>query len=93
MRIEWSRRAIRDLDRFALFLSEHHPELSGEVAGAIITKMKVLADHPRLGRPLAGRPEYRQLVLRVLGGTYVFRYRFDGERLVILRVLHGREER
>jgi hypothetical protein len=29
----------------------------------------------------------------VLGAPYVFQYRFDGLRLVMLRVFHGREAR
>jgi plasmid stabilization system protein ParE len=49
--------------------------------------------HPQLGRPIAGREEYRQLVLQVLGGNYVFQYRYDGARVVILRVFHAKEAR
>ena len=60
---------------------------------AIIDKAQVLSAFPRLGRSIAGREEYRQLVLQVLNATYVFQYRFDGSRLVILRVYHGREQR
>jgi plasmid stabilization system protein ParE len=32
-------------------------------------------------------------VLQVLNAAYVFQYRYDGERLVILRIFHGRESR
>jgi hypothetical protein len=53
----------------------------------------VLSDHPQLGRPIAGRQEYRQIVLQVLGAAYVFQYRFDGKILVMLPVFHAREER
>jgi plasmid stabilization system protein ParE len=28
-----------------------------------------------------------------LGAAYVFQYRYDGERLVMLRVFHGRQSR
>ena len=43
--------------------------------------------------PPRGREEYRQLVLQVLGGDYIFQYRYDGALLVILRVFHAREAR
>jgi hypothetical protein len=32
-------------------------------------------------------------VLQVLGGTYVFQYRYDGTRISMLRVFHSREAR
>jgi toxin ParE1/3/4 len=91
--IEWSQDALADLDRFADFLSRHYPALSGQVARAIVDKAQLLSLFPRLGRPMAGRDEFRQMVLQVLNAPYVFQYRYDGERLVVLRVFHGREHR
>jgi plasmid stabilization system protein ParE len=91
--IEWTQGALADLGRFAEFLRQQHPDLAHAVAREIITKADVLAAFPRLGRPIAGRAEYRQLVLQVLNAPYVFQYRFDGERLVMLRIFHGREVR
>ena len=93
MRLEWSDEALADLDRFVEFLDREHPSLAGIVASEIISKTQVLMAHPRLGRPIAGREEYRQIVLEVLRAKYVFQYRLDGERLVMLRVFHAREAR
>lgn len=93
MKIEWSVEALADLSRFAEFLNQHFPSLAPIVAREIIEKTQSLADHPRMGRPIAGREEYRQIVMQVLNARYVFQYRVEGERLVMLRVFHGREER
>lgn len=93
MKLEWSDEAIADLDRFVEFLNQEHPSLASIVAEQIVDKVQVLETHPQLGRPIAGRDEYRQMVLRVLGAAYVFQYRFDGKRLVMLRVFHARESR
>jgi plasmid stabilization system protein ParE len=93
MKLEWSDQALADLDRFAEFLHREHPSLASVVATEIIAKAQMLSEHPQLGRPLAGRQEYRQIVLQVLGAAYVFQYRFDGRRLVMLRVFHSREAR
>jgi plasmid stabilization system protein ParE len=38
--IEWSPDALADLERFADFLHEHHPELAGIVAQAIVDRRK-----------------------------------------------------
>ena len=91
--LSWSDDALADLNRFAAFLQEHSPELATIVAEAIIARTQILSRHPRLGRPIAGREEYRQLVLQVLGGDYIFQYRYAGAHLVILRVFHAREAR
>ena len=89
--LQWSEDALADLDRFAAFLTEQSPELAATVADAIIARTRILSRHPRIGRPLAGREEYRQLVLQVLGADYFFQYRYDGKHLVMLRVFHARE--
>jgi len=91
--LEWSLDALADLDRFAAFLHEHHPDLAGRVAQQLISRAEVLRRHPKLGRPLAGRDEYRELALQVLGGVYLLQYRFDGDAVLMLRIFHGRETR
>lgn len=93
MKLEWSADALADLNRFAEFLREKYPDLAPVVAQAIVAKTSILAEHPLMGRALADRPEYRELVLEVAGAAYVFQYRYDGRRLVMLRVFHGRERR
>ena len=93
MKLEWSVDALADLDRFERFLRAQHPHLAPIVAESIIDAAHVLEEHPKLGRPIAGRDEYRQMVLQVLNATYIFQYRYDGARLVMLRVFHSRERR
>jgi toxin ParE1/3/4 len=87
--LEWSDDALADLDRFAAFLHDQSPELAAVVAREIIAKVQVLSRHPTLSR----REEYRQLVLEVLGAAYVFQYRYNGDRLVMLGVFPGRQSR
>jgi plasmid stabilization system protein ParE len=93
MKLEWSDEALADLDRFVEFLNQQHPSLAPLVAKEIVDKVQVLSVHPQLGRSIAGREEYRQIALQFLGAAYVFQYRFDGKRLVMLRVFHAREAR
>ena len=91
--LEWSAEALADLDRFADFLHQHHPDLAGRVASEIMERAQALTTHPQMGRPIGGRTEYRQVVLQVLNAPYVFQYRYDGQSLVMLRVFHGKERR
>jgi addiction module RelE/StbE family toxin len=93
MKLEWSAVALADLDRFADFLHDRYPQIAKIVAAEIQNKAAILSDHPLMGRPVADRPEFRELVLEVLNARYVFRYATDGKRLVMLRVFHGRELR
>ena len=91
--IEWSLDALADLDRFAVFLHGQLPELAARVAGEFVARADVLCRHPKLGRPIGHRDEYREIVLQVLGGTYALQYRYDGSAVLMLRVFHGRELR
>jgi plasmid stabilization system protein ParE len=93
MTLEWSVAALADLDRFAEFLHDRHPAMARIIAAEILNRTRIISEHPQLGRPIEGREDYRELALPVLNTTYVFRYGFDGERLVMLRVFHGREQR
>jgi plasmid stabilization system protein ParE len=72
MNLEWSDEALADLDRFVEFLNRERPSLAAVVAKEIIGRAQVLSAHPELGRPLAGRKEYRQLVLQVLARLTCF---------------------
>ena len=91
--VEWSLDALSDLDRFATFLHARFPDLATRVAGELVRSTDVLRRHPKLGRPIASRPEYRELLLQVLGGTYALQYRYDGPSMLMLRVFHAREAR
>ena len=91
--IEWSLDALSDLDRFAAFLHAGFPDLAARVASELVMRTEVLRRHPKLGRAIAGREEYREILLQVLGGTYALQYRYDGSSILMLRVFHGREAR
>ena len=83
MTLEWSAAALADLDRFAVFLHERHPDLAKIVATEIQAKARIIEEHPLVWRPISGRAEFRELVLEVLQAPSVFQYGYDGERLVM----------
>jgi plasmid stabilization system protein ParE len=93
VKLEWSARALADLDRFAAFLHDRDPRLAKIVAREVTQRAQILQDRPELGRPIEGSQQYREVVLQVLNASYIFQYAYDGERVVMLRVFHGRETR
>ena len=93
MKLEWSAVALADLDRFAAFLRDRHPRMADIVAREILAKARLLEASPELGYAIGADGRYRQLVLEVLRAKYVFRYRIAGDRIVMMRVFHGREAR
>lgn len=59
---------------------------------AIRQGVKILAQHPGMGRPVEDmEPEYREWMIDFGSSGYVALYRFDGRLAVILAVRHQRE--
>lgn len=93
VRLEWSPSALADLDRFADFLGDRFPAIAPAIGKALIEKSGRLCEYPELGQPVGGRHEFRQLTIRALRAAYVLQYEIHTDRVVILRVFHGRESR
>lgn len=86
MRIEWSARAIEDREAIFDFILAEDPRAAVTVDERIAAATRRLIDFPdsgRIGR-VAGT---RELV--VTGAPYVLPYCVDGDRILILRVLHA----
>lgn len=86
MRLAWTRRARADLEAIFEFILEDRPGAAAGVLDRIEAAAASLADHPGLGRP--GRvPGTRELV--VSGLPWILPYLTEGDRIVVLRVLHA----
>ena len=73
------------------FLHGRFPELTARVANELVERTDVLRRHPKLGRAIVDRDEYREILLKVHGGTYhPSGSRYDGSSVLMLRVFHGR---
>jgi toxin ParE1/3/4 len=90
MRIIWSEAAIGNLVEIRQFIEKDQPAAARRMAQRILASVERLANHPHLGRP--GRePETRELI--VAGTPYIIPYRIHRNRLAILAVLHGAQDR
>jgi len=86
MRVEWLRRALRNIDQVGQYIGENDPVAADRLIQRIRQCVDQLAEHPHLGRP--GRiPGTRELV--VTGTPYIVPYRVRGRTVEVLRVLHG----
>jgi plasmid stabilization system protein ParE len=91
-RLKWSPSGLRDVARLHNFLAEKSPEAAKRAVEAIRNGVKLLGRHPEMGRPVDELPtEFREWVVEFGSGAYVALYRYDGKKVVILAVRHGRE--
>ena len=88
----WSEAARRVVARLHSFLASKNPRAATRAIQTIRQGVKVLAAHPEAGRPVEDMlPGFREWVMEFGRGGYVALYHFDGKRVVILAVRHGRE--
>lgn len=87
MKIRWLRKALKNVEQEASYISRENPAAANEVIQRIYNSVALLADNPTLGHP--GRiPDTRELV--VPGTRYIIPYRVRPRlnQIEILRVFH-----
>ncbi len=88
MIITWTRPAIRDLQSLRAYIARDKPSAAVRqvtIILAAVAGLELFPDSGRMGR----RSGTRELVI---GKTpYLAIYRVRGERLEVLRILHGRQ--
>ena len=86
MRLIWTDLAVKDLEELRLYVEADNPQAARATALRILSTVKRLTKHPRLGRP--GRVEgTRELV--VPASPYLVAYRLHADTITLLRVLHA----
>ena len=91
-RITWSRLAYVDMARLHAFLAPKSEIAASRAIRAIHQGVKPLAKHPEIGRMVDNvPPEIREWVIEFGQGAYIVRYEYDGKRVIILAIRHGRE--
>lgn len=88
----WSPEALQDVVRLREFLLARNSDAARLAIAAIRQGTLTLAEHPEIGRPvLEMPPEFREWPVPFGGSSYLVFYRYDGRRVTILAVRHGRE--
>lgn len=89
--VVYTRNALANLERAFAFLAEHDPGAATDAAAAIRDAVRLLADHPLIGRRVEG--EIRELVISYGKTGYIALYRFlpEQQQIRILAIRHQRE--
>ncbi|QSA98488.1 type II toxin-antitoxin system RelE/ParE family toxin [Methylococcus sp. EFPC2] len=93
-RVIWTKEAVRDVERLVDFLEGKNPGAAMDARYAIIHAASILEQFPDVGLIVRQDPLTRELVTSFGSSGYVLRYRYAPDnRVVIVRVWHGREDR
>jgi plasmid stabilization system protein ParE len=83
---------LRDVQRLYRFLAGKNVDAATRAVKAIRSGVKILAQHPEIGRPAEDmEPEYREWLIDFGDSGYIALYRYDGETVLIVAVRHQRE--
>ncbi len=87
--VVWLRRAIADRDAQLDYIAQDNPGAAIEQGDRIEHQVATLVEHPEMGR--AGRKQgTRELVISRT--PFIVVYRIRGERIELLRLLHGAQQ-
>ena len=90
--VVWLPSAAKDVARLRKFIQVNNPTAAQHAASRIKHAVNLLRENPEVGRPVEELLAFRDLVIPFGNNGYVLRYQDDGQRLVIVRIRHSREE-
>lgn len=95
MKLAFAREARNDLVRLRAFIAEHDPAAAERTARRLIQGIERLIRHPRLGKRVNAAPDQiaPEEIRDWLVTDYVIRYLIANDRVIVLRVWHGKEQR
>ena len=91
MELDWTPRALADLERLYHFLQPLNPQAAARAVQKLAAAPNRLLRYPRLGTRL-GQFAPRD-VRRILAGRYEIRYEILGSEILVLSLWHAREDR
>jgi plasmid stabilization system protein ParE len=92
MKIDWTARALTDLDRLTAFLAPVNLDAAIGILRLLQGATESLIEFPRMYERVDGY-EPREIRRVIVDGRYELRYEIVGETIVVLRVFHVREDR
>ena len=86
----WSPEAIEDAEAIAAYIDRDSPWYAKAVVSKIVETVEAIPDFPEMGRAV---PELGDAAIRErFAHRYRVIYRLDAERILIVAVIHGRQD-
>lgn len=83
--------ALEDLERLVEFLRESDPAAASETASLIFDGLRVLADHPLIGRPVGVNARELVTFRGRTGYLAQYRYTLASDEVLVVALRHQRE--
>jgi len=90
VKLLWSRNALERLDAEARLIARRRPLAARRFVEQVRDAVARLADFPQSGRPVPELPG--ELVREVIVGSYRVIYRPESDRVLILHLMHQRQQ-
>lgn len=86
----WSPEAVEDIEAIAAYIERDSPWYARAVASKIVETAESIPDYPELGRsvPELDNPSIRERLVH----RYRLIYRLDESRILVVAVIHGRQD-
>lgn len=91
-KIIWLNQAIDDLVRLRDFIGEKNKEAAKRAVTTIKGTVNVLQNYPDIIHPVEDLPDFHDLFIPFGAGSYITRYRIEGDVVYIVGVRHSKEE-
>ncbi len=89
MILVWLKRATNDRDAQLDYIAQDNPLAAVSQGDWIEEQVDMLIDHPKMGRP-GRKKDTRELVISRT--PFIMVYRIKGQRIELLRLLHGSQQ-
>jgi toxin ParE1/3/4 len=90
VKISYTKEAIADLERLRKFIEPKNPYAARRVSSELLDGIGNLRAFPKMGLPVARAPD-PDSIRDLFVGQYTVRYLIDTNRVIILRIWHGKE--
>lgn len=89
MKLLFTEQAVDDIVRLREFIAEKNPKAAKRISAQLIDHIERLMDQRQLGHVLEALPDVHEWVAR----DYVVHYLVSEQKLIILQIWHGKEDR